>query len=195
MHALVRLLAAGLCAAAAVSAVQAQTRRGIATVPNTAPSASARAAMGAPNPAGLRPIFPAGITSGSGALVSSDPIAANAAPLPATSATTTTGGAIGGAGRIIPELPSFDTSAAAAATQTLGAGPTVPGPSQNINSGAGGFSATDVARSFFFADANHDGDLTRAEAGRLSIAPLSFEQMDRNFDGIISRFEYEDATR
>ncbi|NNU44707.1 hypothetical protein [Ramlibacter montanisoli] len=53
----------------------------------------------------------------------------------------------------------------------------------------------DIARSFFFADANHDGDLTRAEARRLSIGTMSFEEMDRNFDGLISRFEYEDSLR
>jgi hypothetical protein len=145
-------------------------------------------------------MFPAGITSGSGALVSSDPIASSAAPLPASSVTgtrigtTTIGGSLGGS--IGPQLSPIDTANAAAATQVLGAGgPTVPGPPQNINGGAGGYNATDLARSFYFADANHDGDLTRAEASRLSIAPLSFEQMDRNFDGVISRFEYEDATR
>ena len=195
MHPFLRLFAVGLCVAAAASAVQAQTRRGVAGVPNPQPSASARTALAAPNPAGLRPMFPAGITSGSGARVSTDPIAADAAPVPATSASTgaavspTTGGAIR------PGVPPLDITAAAAATQVLGAGPTVPGPSQSLNSGAGGYNATDLARSFFFADSNHDGDLTRAEAGRLAIAPLSFEQMDRNFDGVISRFEYEDATR
>jgi hypothetical protein len=195
MHPFLRLFAVGLCAVAAAPAVQAQTRRGVAGVANPQPSASARTALAAPNPAGLRPMFPAGITSGSGARVSTDPIAAGAAPLPATSASTgatvspTTGGAI------LPGLSTVDNTAAAAATQVLGAGPTVPGPSQSINSGAGGYNATDLARSFFFADGNHDGELTRAEAGRLSISPLSFEQMDRNFDGVISRFEYEDATR
>ena len=61
--------------------------------------------------------------------------------------------------------------------------------------GAGGFSATDTARSFFFADANKDGELTRAEAARLSISTMSFEEMDRNFDGVITRFEYSDSVR
>ena len=200
MHPFVRLFAAGLCAVAAVTAVQAQSRRGVTTVANPQPSAATRAAQSAPTPAGLRPMFPAGITSGSGALDSTNPIASSAAPLPASSVTGTTigGTTVGGrtiAGSLGPQLSPFDTANAAAATQVLGAGPTVPGPSQNINGGAGGYNATDLARSFFFADANHDGDLTRAEASRLSIAPLSFEQMDRNFDGVISRFEYEDATR
>jgi len=34
-----------------------------------------------------------------------------------------------------------------------------------------------------------------AEARRLSIATMSFEEMDRNFDGVISRFEYQDSLR
>ena len=76
----------------------------------------------------------------------------------------------------------------------LGAGGTGMGPSQSrSDSGAGGYSATDIARSFFFADTNHDGELTRAEFRRLSIVTMSFEEMDRNFDGVISRFEYEDS--
>jgi hypothetical protein len=193
MHAFVRLFAVGLCAVAAATAAQAQTRRGVTAVPNTVPSASARSAQSTPNPAGLRPMFPAGISSGSGALTSTDPVAASTAPLPATSAVgvTTTRTIPGGIG---PQITPVDTVAAAAATQVLGAGPSVPGPTQSLNGGAGGYNATDLARSFFFADSNHDGDLTRAEASRLSIAPLSFEQMDRNFDGVISRFEYEDAT-
>jgi hypothetical protein len=196
MRAFVRLLAVGLCAAAAASAVQAQTRRGVAPAPNVQPSAAARAALAAPKPAGLRPIFPAGISSGSGARDSSSPIASSAAPVPASSVGAGgTTNVVGGGGLVIPPTVSGDTAAAAAATQVLGAGPTVPGPSQyTTDSGAGGFNATDLARSYYFADANHDGDLTRAEASRLSIAPLSFEQMDRNFDGVISRFEYEDAT-
>jgi hypothetical protein len=195
MHSLTRLLAVGLCAAAACAA-QAQTRARVAPAANPVPSASTRAAQGTPQAAGLRPTFPAGLNSGSGALVSTDPIARSTATIPSTSATAGTGtGIVGGGGGLIPEVPSTDTASAAAATQTLGAGPSVPGPAQSMNSGAGGFSAADLSRSYYFADANHDGELTRAEAGRLSIAPLSFEQMDRNFDGVISRFEYEDATR
>jgi hypothetical protein len=85
-------------------------------------------------------------------------------------------------------------AAAAAATTVMGAGATARGPGQ-ATGGAGGFSATDIARSFYFADANHDGELTRSEAGRLSIRSLSFEEMDRNYDGIISRFEYDDSVR
>lgn len=59
----------------------------------------------------------------------------------------------------------------------------------------GAWSTVDIARSFLLADTNRDGELTRAEAQRLSIAPYSFDEMDWNHDGILSRFEYEDATR
>lgn len=61
--------------------------------------------------------------------------------------------------------------------------------------GAGPYSAVQFAQSFLGADLNRDGELTRAEAQRLTIAPYSFEEMDRNRDGIITRFEYDDAVR
>jgi hypothetical protein len=231
MRPIVRLFAAGLCVAATASAVQAQVRR-IQQVPNTgAPSASARAAQAAPNPAGLRPLFPAGISSGSGAAQSSDPIAASNSPVPAggttttgssggrtttvnpdgSTTTTTSGTAFGGStttsttmttntanGMTLgTEGPLVNAGAAVmgAGAAVMGAGATVRGPAQTTAGGAGGFSATDVARSFYFADANHDGELSRAEAGRLSLRSLTFEEMDRNFDGIISRFEYDDSMR
>lgn len=191
MPALTRLLLAGFCAAAAASAVQAQSRLG--HVANTPPPASSQSSQAAPQPGGLRPVFPAGVTSGSGAAVSTDPVAATTAPTPPSTSPTPSPGTpttpTGGGGRtLVPDV------AVVPATNVLGAGATVRGPAQSVG-GAGGFNATDVARSFFFADANHDGELTRAEAARLSILTLTFEEMDRNFDGIISRFEYEDSVR
>jgi hypothetical protein len=196
MHAIARLLAVGICAAAAASAADAQVRQLSRGTTPVRPSTNTTAPS-APQPAGLRPIFPAGISSGSGAAVSTDPIAASTSPIaPAGSATPLAGTTI------LPpaELPSTDTSFTGTITNVpntavLGAGATVPGPAQRMASGAGGFAAVDIARSFFFADANHDGDLTRAEARRLSIGTMSFEEMDRNFDGLISRFEYEDSLR
>jgi hypothetical protein len=192
MHALTRLFAAGLCAAAAASAVQAQGR--LAAGPNRpAPSPSAQAAQAAPAAGGLRPVFPAGLNAGSGAAVSRDPIAASTSPIPAnTPATPQPGGVTivgGGSGTLTPELGPVPS------TNVMGAGATVRGPGQRLEGGAGGFSATDIARSFFFADGNKDGDLTRAEAARLSIASMPFEEMDRNFDGVVSRFEYDDSVR
>lgn len=196
MHPVIRYLAAGLCAAAAASAVQAQTRS-VAPATNTIPSANARAAQSAPSPAGLRPIFPAGISSGSGAAVSRDPIAASTSPISPFGSPVTNIGAVDTTGTstpLTPELPNFG----AVNTTVLGgsgAGNTVRGPGQRIAGGAGGFSAVDQARSFIFADANRDGELTRAEAGRLSIMTMGFEEMDRNFDGVITRFEYDDSLR
>lgn len=193
MHAILRFLAAGLCAAAAASAVNAQMR---AATPAPAPSAGARAAQAAPNPAGLRPVVPAGISSGSGAAVSGDPVTAGASPIvPGTNPPVTGpgGNIVGGGGGVPTELPS---TGVVPNTSVLGAGGVVAGPGQYPGGqGSSSFSAADEARSFFFADANKDGELTRAEARRLSIATMSFEEMDRNFDGIISRFEYQDAVR
>jgi hypothetical protein len=236
MLALTRLAAAVLCTAAAASAVHAQQRAPVArvqAVPNTAPTAAARIAQTAPNPTGLRPRFPAGVSSGSGAAVSTDPLAASTTPIPPTGSSvatttliptelppvgttaivTTPGFLVPGSTPVVPgTVPApgtvltpgtvFNpgtaafaaTTTPAVATNVLGAGATVRGPGQTVG-GAGGFSATDQARSFFFADANHDGDLTRAEFARLSIATMTFEEMDRNYDARISRFEYEDSLR
>lgn len=189
MHAFVRLFAAGLCAAAACAA-QSQVRS-VKPAANPIPDIGTQAGRAAPDPAGLQPRFPAGINSGSGARVSTDPIARDAAPAPPSSVGQNNGGTVGGGGGVVvrPELPPAPN------TTVLGAGSSVPGPGERLEGGAGGFSAVDQARSFFFADADHDGELTRAEASRLSIMTLSFEQMDRNFDQLISRFEYEDSLR
>jgi len=177
MHVLVRLIAVGACAAAAASAVHAQST------------------FGAPNPAGLRSMFPAGISTGSGAAQSDNQVARANSPIPAgTPGVVTTPIGVGGGTRVPTELFPADTVAVVPNTAVLGAGP-VAGPSQYLNSGAGGFSATDTARSFFNADANHDGELSRGEVRRLSIATMSFEEMDRNFDGVVTRFEYDDSLR
>lgn len=83
------------------------------------------------------------------------------------------------------------------ATQVMGAGGggyTRSAP-QYTASGPGPYTALDVASSFLNADANRDGDLTRAEATRLLIQPFPFEEMDRNRDNILSKSEYEDALR
>ncbi|MBE7367591.1 EF-hand domain-containing protein [Ramlibacter pallidus] len=191
MHVLTRLFAVGLCAAAAASAAQAQQQR-LSPARSPAPTTSAPARQALPNPAGLSSPFPAGVSSGSGTRVSTDPVAASTAPAVPSSVVPGDGTVTGGSGGlgVRPELGP----PAAPATNVLGAGATVAGPSQYLG-GAGGFNATDQARSFFFADANQDGELTRAEAARLSIRTMPFEEMDRNFDGVITRFEYQDATR
>ncbi|HET8745729.1 MAG TPA: hypothetical protein VFM98_08990 [Ramlibacter sp.] len=220
MLASIRLAAALACALAAAFPAAAQTARAPARVqpaPNPVPSNAARIAQTAPRPTGLQPMFPAGLSSGSGAAVSTNPIAQSTTTVPPTgsslttttlipselppanSPTTTTNGPLA-----VPGTPTTIVSPGVGtltgpvttpvATNVLGAGATVRGPGQTVG-GAGGFSATDEARSFFFADANHDGDLTRAEFSRLSLATMSFEEMDRNYDGVITRFEYEDSVR
>jgi len=192
MSKLSRLAAVAVCAAAAASVVHAQR---VQSVPSSPPSATQRTTQAAPNPAGLTPVFPAGISSGSGAAVSRDPLARSNSPLPpGDNAVPQQPPLAGSGGGVIG--PGVGVGVGGTVnTAVMGAGSTVRGPGQLVEGGAGGFSATDVARSFFFADADKDGDLTRAEAARLSIQSLSFEEMDRNFDGIISRFEYNDSVR
>jgi hypothetical protein len=158
-----------------------------------AQTASNPAVRSLPNPAGLRPMYPAGISSGSGAAQANSPIARANSPIPA--GTIVAPNPITGNNGVPTELFPVEGVINVPSTAVMGAGATVAGPSQYANSGAGGYSATDIARSFFFADANHDGELSRSEARRLSIVTMSFEEMDRNFDGVISRFEYEDSVR
>jgi hypothetical protein len=50
-----------------------------------------------------------------------------------------------------------------------------------------------IRQAFDLADSDSNGVLTRAEAAHLSIMPRSFEEMDQNKDGILSRAEYEGA--
>ena len=169
-------LSLALLAATAVHAQRAQV------APSTAPkpSPNAVAAQAAPNPAGLRSIAPAGLNAGSGGAVSSDPNIANSSP-------------ITGVGSSEPGSDTPDPGAPPA-TATLGAGGS-RGPGQYLGSGGAGFSAIDIARSFINADVNRDGSLSEGESRRLSISMQSFQEMDRNFDGLVSRFEYEDSLR
>ena len=219
MPAITRLAAAVLCACAAASAVHAQTQRApsrVQSVTNPVPSASSRIAQTAPRPTGLSSRFPAGISSGSGAAVSTDPLAASTTPIPRAGSSVASTTLIPAElppvdspatlvpGTLVPGVPTIVTpgpgvitapaATAAVATNVMGAGATVRGPGQTVG-GAGGFSATDRSRSWFFADANQDGDLTRAEFNRLSIMTMTFEEMDRNYDGVITRFEYDDSLR
>ena len=50
-----------------------------------------------------------------------------------------------------------------------------------------------LRQSFDLADTDSDGRLSRAEAQRLAIMPRSFEEMDRNKDGVLDRGEYESS--
>lgn len=194
-----RFLVVTSLALLASGALQAQVPK-IRSATSTAPSASTQAATAAPKPSGLRAPFPAGIATGSGAAVSNDPVASGAA--------TTTPDAVGASntaaanfGRGMPT--ATDTTAGivdsgAVNTSVLGGPPAygmARGPAQNVGRGSGGFSAVDIARSFLGADVNGDGELSRTETARLSIMLSTFEEMDRNYDGVISRSEYEDGLR
>ena len=162
----------------ATTSVYAQKAR---VAPSTAPrpAPSAIASQATPNPAGLRPLLPAGLTAGSGAAVATDPNIAQAAPI------SDVGSSMAGSDAV---------SYAAGATTVVGAGGS-RGPAQYLGSGSPGYSAIDIARSFITADGNRDNELTEAEARRLSISMMTFQEMDRNFDGRVSRSEYEDSLR
>ena len=71
--------------------------------------------------------------------------------------------------------------------------PPPPGPPGAQSIPAARWTAEQIRQSFELADTNSDGQLTRAEAQRLSILPRSFEEMDGNKDGILERAEYEAA--
>ncbi|MBC5763808.1 hypothetical protein [Ramlibacter albus] len=86
-------------------------------------------------------------------------------------------------------------SAAYAATAVMGAGSNIPAPRQGGSFGPGPYTAVEVAASFLNADANGDRELTRGEATRLALMPFSFEEMDRNHDGVVTRGEYDDSLR
>jgi hypothetical protein len=166
---------AGAAALAGLLAGGALAQAKVIGQPNTrAPAAAVQAAPavapGAPAPAGLASTspFPQGLPS----------------PLPAPAGTPP--GAMAQQGTAAP--------AAVGGTGVAG-GPGVPAGAQTVPSGNAGYSTTQIALSFRQADANLDGELTRAEATRLTIMPLSFEEVDRNKDGILSRSEYEDGLR
>ena len=133
-----------------------------------------------PNPAGLTSRFPAGLPS-----PLANPAGLPSPTVPNLASPATPAGA-----------PPIDAGAVPPTSVMGGAGYGGP-PTVRSSPGAGGgvFTALQIAQSFLGADANRDGELTRAEAQRLTIMPYSFEEMDRNRDGILTRFEYEDSVR
>ena len=171
------VLALGMAAAHAqtrIPSIQPATPRAPAVTPGVAPAVAPAGLPGVqPSPGGLTLPNAAGLPS---------PNPANLAS-PGTPAGT--------------PAPNADTSTVIqpGATNTMGASAGAPGPAQNVPAGSSGYSALQLAQSFRTADANLNGELTRAEALRLSIMPLSFEEMDRNKDGVLSRSEYEDGVR
>lgn len=173
--------AAALLAVSAVALSQTQpAHRSIRAVPQpAAPAPSAAAAPAGlpspiPNPAGLTSRFPAGLPPLAGA-GRATPAATDAGPNPDSSVPPQTN---------VLGAPGYGGVMAGA-----------PAPAQAATARTGPYTALQAAQSFLAADGNRDGELTRAEAGRLTIAPYAFEEMDRNHDGILTRFEYEDALR
>ena len=81
---------------------------------------------------------------------------------------------IGGAGGVTGGVPSVSA---------MGAAPGLP------------LTPLQVAQFFLQADTDRDGLLSRAEALRLPLATMTFEDMDGNRDGSISRSEYQDSLR
>lgn len=159
----------GLAAAADPSSASGTASRSTTATDNSAATALNRGIAG-------------GTTSSLGvdaATASGVDASATSGPIAVGSSVVVTGG---GAYPAMPGMP---------ATAAMGAGPAVMGA--GAYSYGYGPSVVDTAGAFIFADANRDGDLTRAEATRLAIMPMSFEDMDRNRDGMLSRFEFDDA--
>jgi hypothetical protein len=172
----------------------AQTSRKIQSVPQPAAPANA-GTLGLPKPAGLPSQFPAGlpetgVMGSSGTPIGVAPASTNTnAPggtvtLPDTSGTTTTGGT-----GTVPTTTSAGVNPAGVAAMGAGA------PQGPVSGPAGVYTPLQIAQSFLGADANHDGDLTRAEFQHLTIRPYTFEEMDADHDGIVTRSEYENAVR
>lgn len=55
------------------------------------------------------------------------------------------------------------------------------------------WTAQQIREAFELADSDSNGELTRAEIQRVAIMPRSFEDMDQNKDGVVTRAEYEAA--
>ena len=213
------LLAIVLCLIATTAF--AQVRLGSAPAPKSpvtsaAPSASGLTSGAAP---GLTSGTPSasGITSGSAALPTGTPApsgltsgTAGAAPGVTTTRPSgdTTATSTGGSTRGVVILPadpnapaggSLPANAATDATAAAGAGAaSMSGGTPSVADAriAGGpLSAVQIAQLFGQADADADGLLTRAEALRLQVLTMSFDDMDTNRDGVVSRSEYESSLR
>ena len=155
-----------------------------------APTPAQPAGNAATQPGGVAPAGLPGVQPNPGGLT-----LPNAAGLPSPNPTNLASPGTP-AGSPATPAPGADTSAVIQpGVAAMGAAGGAPGPAQNVPSGPNPYSAQQLAQAFRAADANLNGELTRAEAQRLSIMPASFEEMDRNKDGLLSRSEFEDGVR
>ena len=187
-------LGCALLLAAAAAASSAQTSRKIQSVPQPAAPANA-ATLGLPKPAGLPSQFPAGLPE-TGVMGSSGTPIGVAPPTPNTNepggtvtVPETNGGTTTGSTGTVPTTTGAGVNSAGVAYVGAGA------PQGPVSGPAGVYTPLQVAQSFLGADANHDGELTRAEFQHLTIKPYTFEEMDADHDGIVTRSEYENAVR
>lgn len=182
-------VAAGACVALLAcvgSFAQAQSSPGKVTavtpVPPPAVRASGAPSPGLPNPAGLQSRFPAGLTAATlGAARNETGTGGGGGS--GGSGTGGGGGTIGGNGNA-----GGGGDFTPPATNVMGAGAPQP-----WGVGPGPYTVVDAARSFLMADANRDGELSRAEARRLSLGQFAFEELDADHDGVVTRWEYDDA--
>jgi Ca2+-binding EF-hand superfamily protein len=71
-----------------------------------------------------------------------------------------------------------------------GVPPAIPAPvTQPLP--ANRWTAAQIREAFQLADANADGQLTRAEAQHLPLMPRTFEESDLNKDGLLTLDEYQ----
>ncbi len=96
------------------------------------------------------------------------------------------------AGVLVGALSSMDASAQQhpAAQPTL---PVVPAAPTAQPLPPHRWTAQQIREAFELADSDTNGELTRAEIQRVAILPRSFEDMDQNKDGVVTRAEYEAA--
>jgi hypothetical protein len=190
-----------LLLAGAAAASYAQNARQIRSVPQPAAPANA-ATLGLPKPAGLTSRFPAGLPETGVMGTSGTPIGVPPATTTTTASggtvtapdTSATGGTTGTTASTGTPVPTINGGAVnTAGIAIMGAG--VGAPQGPVSGPAGNYTPLQIAQSFLGADANHDGELTRAEFQHLTIKPYTFEEMDADHDGIVSRSEYESAVR
>jgi hypothetical protein len=93
----------------------------------------------------------------------------------------------------VASLAAAQMSTAPAVVPAVPAAVPVPVPYKPAAIPASRWTPQEIRQAFDAADADSNGVLTRAESQQLAIMPRSFEDMDENKDGAVSRSEYENA--